>query len=224
MRTKNWIWMSFLCVALFLSGCVRTPTTVTVSLTVNSEPSEARIYVGGAYWGKAPVKLSYERPVDSDFFEGTFVRLFQTDKITVLLDGYEPQTKQFTFPYDSSPKDRQFAMLFVLEPIEPPYRPQQQQQQQMMGSTIVIGGKLVTGEEALEVLNFGTVKFDSTPQQAEVLIEGNSIGFTPTSHLRFQVGTYNVRIIKIGYKPWERKIMVIQDSSITINPQLEPVE
>lgn len=103
-------------------------------------------------------------------------------------------------------------------------QPAAPQQQQMMGPTIIIGGRTVTGEEAVKIVNYGMVKFDSIPQGAEVLIEGNLIGYTPTAYLKFQVGTYNVEIVKAGYQPWERKVMVIQDSSIVINPQLEQEE
>ncbi len=149
----------------------------------------------------------------------------QTRTLNIQKEGYEDTVIVFTVS-NAGRKIPEVIKLVKKKTVLPPEtngREKQapQQQQQMMGPTIVIGGKTVTGDDAVKIVNYGLIMFDSTPQGAEVLIEGNSIGFTPTSYLKFEVGTYNVEIVKSGYQSWERKIIAIQDSSIVINPPLE---
>jgi len=211
-----------------------------LTLDIDSRPKGATIFVDNEEVGKTPtsitrwylVRLVYDalRPdviysckvLHGPLRDDVSVSGVKSIAVEAYLDGYESQ-KKYWAPTDGSTPQH---MLILLTPITsavttPITQLQQEQQQQMMGPTIVIGGRTVTGEEAVKIVNYGIVKFDSTPQGAEVLIEGDSIGHTPTQGLKFQAGSYNVRIIKTGYKPWERTIMVIQDSTITFNPKLQ---
>ena len=229
-------------IALFLNGCISSLNGKGY-LEIDSFPQGANIFINDKLVGQTPHRLEFPwtRVFGYDF-DGDAAFDPQL-RILLIKEGYFREERTLRRGRDviveevgngQSGVPTRARVMFYLEPsspvstVEKPstpiVTPTPQQQQQMMGPTIIIGGKTVTGEEAVKIVNYGTVKFDSAPQQAEVLIEGNLIGFTPTSDLRFQVGTYSVSIIKRGYKPWKRRIMVIQDSSIVINPQLEQEE
>jgi hypothetical protein len=67
-----------------------------------------------------------------------------------------------------------------------------------------------------------TVRFTSTPSGAEVDVDGNYWGTTPTRELtRLPVGTHTIVVKKIGYKPWERKIDLASGDDRTVNAELE---
>jgi len=135
------------------------------------------------------------------------------NSLAAFLETYEiPEQLQ-----DTSPEQ-------IEEPSTPtaPQQPQMQQQQQMMGPTIVIGGRTVSGDAAINIKEYGFVVFQSEPRGAEVYVEDNLIGNTPTTKLKFQNGTYNVRVAKEGYTEWERQIMIIEGSTITISAELKP--
>lgn len=204
-------------IPLILTGCSKVESEQ-LTLDIDSRPRGATIFVDNEEVGKTPTSISRwyvvrvpTRPFGAGFASEVICGPIPTRSLSEVksiavdayLDGYESQKKYWTPTDGSTPQH----MLFILTPIKAAVTvpAPQQQQQQMMGPTIVIGGKTVTGEEAVKIVNYGTVKFDSTPPQAEVLIEGNLVGFTPTAFLKFQAGTYNVEIIKLGYKPWERK-------------------
>lgn len=233
----------FLTVPILLSGCGESGI-FNGYLEIDSHPQGATVYVNDKLVGQTPCRGEFTWMYTFGGF-GAHVR--PPLKIVVIKKGYFREERSLWKRGDveikaSDPgseiqrgpaKARIMFYLTKESPatsIEIPIskdeqeEQQMQQQQQVMGPTIVTGGRTVTGEEAVKIVNYGMVKFDSTPQRAEVLVEGNLVGYTPTSYLKFQVGTYSVEIIKTGYQSWRRKIMVIQDSSIVINPQLEQEE
>jgi PEGA domain len=67
-----------------------------------------------------------------------------------------------------------------------------------------------------------TVRFTSTPSNAEIDVDGNYWGSTPTADLkRLQAGTHTITVRKSGYKPWERKIELVAGDDRTVNAELE---
>ena len=67
-----------------------------------------------------------------------------------------------------------------------------------------------------------TVRFTSTPSKAEIDVDGNYWGDTPTADLtRLPAGTHTITVKKIGYKPWERKIELAPGDDRTVNAELE---
>ncbi len=50
-----------------------------------------------------------------------------------------------------------------------------------------------------------TLEISSTPPNADIEVDGNFIGNTPSS-LGLASGEHTVKITKSGYKPWQRKI------------------
>lgn len=237
-------------VPLILTGCYLpgispVPPPGKGYLDIDSFPQGANVFINDKLVGQTPYRVNFSWQEGYIKFSKDLsldIGIKPQMKIVLIKEGYfrEEQTirsikdvileqKGDRYPDIIPAKARVMFYLTKSLPVSAAEIPSttettSQQQQQMMGPTIIIGGKTVTGDEAVKVVNYGMVKFDSTPQGAEVLIEGNLIGYTPTSYLKFQVGTYDVEIIKTGYQPWKRKIMVIQDSSILINPKLEEKE
>jgi len=69
-----------------------------------------------------------------------------------------------------------------------------------------------------------TVRVTSAPSNAEVDLDGNYWGSTPTADLkRLPPGTHTIVVKKLGYTPWERKIDLAAGDDRTINAELEAV-
>ena len=67
-----------------------------------------------------------------------------------------------------------------------------------------------------------TVRFTSIPSNAEIDVDGNYWGSTPTADLtRLPAGTHTITVKKIGYKPWERKIELAPGDDRTVSAELE---
>lgn len=66
------------------------------------------------------------------------------------------------------------------------------------------------------------VRFTSIPSNAEVNVDGNYWGSTPTADLaRLPAGMHTIVVRKLGYKPWERKIDLAAGDDRTVNAELE---
>ena len=65
----------------------------------------------------------------------------------------------------------------------------------------------------------GIVSISSTPPGADVEIDGNFMGNTP-SRLDLAVGDHTIKVTKTGFKPWERKIR-ISGGTVNIESALE---
>lgn len=67
------------------------------------------------------------------------------------------------------------------------------------------------------------IRFISTPANAEVQVDGEYWGSTPTADLtRIQAGAHTILVKKLGFQPWERKITLALGDDRTINAELEP--
>ncbi len=67
------------------------------------------------------------------------------------------------------------------------------------------------------------VRFVSTPANAEVQVDGEYWGSTPTADLtRLPAGPHTIVVRKPKYRPWERKITLAQGDDRTINVELKP--
>jgi hypothetical protein len=64
-----------------------------------------------------------------------------------------------------------------------------------------------------------TVNVSSTPASADVQVDGNFVGNTPSS-LSLSAGEYTIKVTKKGYKPWEKKLTVSGGTS-NVNAELE---
>jgi CRISPR/Cas system-associated exonuclease Cas4 (RecB family) len=67
------------------------------------------------------------------------------------------------------------------------------------------------------------VRFSSTPASAEVNIDGEYWGTTPTTDFtRLSAGSHTILVRKVGYEPWERKITLAEGDDRTISAELKP--
>jgi hypothetical protein len=64
------------------------------------------------------------------------------------------------------------------------------------------------------------VAFTSTPDGADVIVDGKYAASTPSS-LQLSAGDYKISIQKSEFKPWERTVTVTAGSNITISATLE---
>ncbi|HZW05337.1 MAG TPA: PEGA domain-containing protein [Candidatus Nitrosotalea sp.] len=66
------------------------------------------------------------------------------------------------------------------------------------------------------------VRFNSTPTNAEVQVDGEYWGSTPTAELtRLPAGSHTIVVKRIGYQPWERKITLAPGDDRTISAELQ---
>jgi len=202
-------------------------------LTINSEPSGAKIYQEGILLGNAPIVLirpfDFSRQLTTDYLwqsqTDNLWAIMQPISYTAIMPGYKSQTRifQMDFSYQMNfspngpnqiiydPGNPEFSFLFALEPEETKSRQQQQQQQ----TTVVVpptGGTTKT---------FGTVTIITTPSQAEIYIDGTFIATSPAPNLQLEVGTHKIEIEKSGYKTWTRTMQILANSPVTIDIELE---
>lgn len=67
-----------------------------------------------------------------------------------------------------------------------------------------------------------TVSMNSTPQGADIAVDGKFSGSTP-SMLRVASGDHQVEMTKPGFKPWKRTLTVSPGGQVTIDATLEKV-
>jgi hypothetical protein len=68
-----------------------------------------------------------------------------------------------------------------------------------------------------------TIELKSTPDGAEISIDGKYVGNTPTT-LHLTVGDHVIKFEKPGFKPWERTLTITQGESTTIPAALDKLE
>jgi hypothetical protein len=67
------------------------------------------------------------------------------------------------------------------------------------------------------------VRFISIPENAEVSVDGEYWGTTPTADLpRLSAGSHTILVRKVGYESWERKITLTQGDDRTVSAELKP--
>jgi len=94
---------------------------------------------------------------------------------------------------------------------------------------VAIPGSLATGTTTTSAAGIGqasqavqtvAVSFTSTPDGADVIIDGKYAASTPST-LQLATGDHTASIEKSGFKAWQRTITVTVGSNITINATLE---
>jgi len=68
--------------------------------------------------------------------------------------------------------------------------------------------------------DFATVVVKSTPDGADITMDGKFVGSTPST-IRLSPGDHSLVLEKTGYKAWQRTITVSPGSAISIGPTLE---
>jgi len=75
-----------------------------------------------------------------------------------------------------------------------------------------------TGEA--QVSGFGSVNVSSDPAGADIYLDGQFVGNTP-SELHLPAGAHKIRIQSENTKSWERNLNVLKDSEVTVHAKLE---
>ena len=66
----------------------------------------------------------------------------------------------------------------------------------------------------------GMVVLTSVPEGAEIILDGELVGMTP-SRLKIPAGTHKLSFRKRGFKDYEKVLVILQDSDLTIGAELE---
>jgi hypothetical protein len=69
--------------------------------------------------------------------------------------------------------------------------------------------------------HFANVTVKSTPDGADIVIDGKFLGSTPST-LHLSAGDHKLTITNKGFQNWERTITLSPDGKITVNATLEP--
>jgi len=67
----------------------------------------------------------------------------------------------------------------------------------------------------------GTVHITSEPAGAEISVDGNFVGTTP-SNLRLPAGPHDIELKSAAHQPWRRTLNVLKDSDVSLNATLAP--
>lgn len=70
--------------------------------------------------------------------------------------------------------------------------------------------------------SFATLNVDSQPRGAEVSVDGEFVGYTPTSY-GTRPGRHDVRITRDGYEPFQTTVQPRPGETVSLNPTLRPV-
>jgi len=68
----------------------------------------------------------------------------------------------------------------------------------------------------------GVVTIESSPDSAEIFLDGSLIGSTRAERLKLPPGNHSVVLKKKGYKSWERSLTVLQGNDLTLKATLDP--
>ncbi|HLW80313.1 MAG TPA: PEGA domain-containing protein [Terriglobia bacterium] len=68
-----------------------------------------------------------------------------------------------------------------------------------------------------------TVAVKSTPDGADITVDGKYVGSTPST-LRLAAGDHTIAVEKSGFKPWQRTVTVSEGGNINIDATLEKTE
>jgi len=66
----------------------------------------------------------------------------------------------------------------------------------------------------------GTISISSTPDLADIYVDGENMGYTPAK-LKLVPGKHTFRCEKQGYKPWTKEITLTMGSELTLDATLE---
>jgi acetyltransferase-like isoleucine patch superfamily enzyme len=76
--------------------------------------------------------------------------------------------------------------------------------------------------EAAATSDFATAAIKSSPDGADITIDGNFVGTTP-SNLQLKAGEHSIVIEKSGFKPWQRTMTVTAGGTANLEVTLEKI-
>lgn len=69
---------------------------------------------------------------------------------------------------------------------------------------------------------YGSISFNSTPQGADIYLDGDYVGLTPLNLQNIFVGNYTVNILSSGYEEWIDEVAVSAQKTSRVNANLSP--
>jgi hypothetical protein len=79
------------------------------------------------------------------------------------------------------------------------------------------------GGTASEREEFGNLTVKSTPDGADIMVDGKFVGSTPST-LRLPAGDHTVSVAAAGFKNWQRTFTLSSGSSVTLSATLEKAQ
>jgi hypothetical protein len=68
--------------------------------------------------------------------------------------------------------------------------------------------------------SFGAISITSSPQEAQVLLNGKAIGSTPIGPIRLAAGVHRVQLSRAGHRTWKGQIELRSGDDAMISPRL----
>jgi hypothetical protein len=88
------------------------------------------------------------------------------------------------------------------------------------GSSTAAGGVAPAGAPPAPPAASASVTFKSTPDRAEIIVDGKFVGNTPST-LVLPAGEHSISVGKNGYTQWARRVTFTAGSAITLDASLE---
>jgi hypothetical protein len=181
-----------------------TATVGSVAVVVKSTPDRADIIVDGKFVGNTPSTVGlavgdHTIVIEKPGFERWQRTMAVNGGGNITIDATLDRTQTATGSVGSVPQASPPATTIVPGHTGQPQAP---------------GGVLTANVEA------ATVVVNSTPDGADITVDGKYVGTTPST-LRLSPGDHGVSVEKPGFKPWQRKVTLAAGSSPTISATLE---
>lgn len=189
----------FLSTILILSGCstikqLQSAEFKPVPAAIRSDPMGAEVYINGKLVGKTPIETPL-KPRGKEWPENWEC------EIRVVKKGYIPETRIVRL----NEIDQPFALARLKGPD---------------GAEVETREKEVSAEPQISD-GYGIVSVDSSAGVSDIYIDELFVGNTPAPLLKLTKGPHDVKIKKSGFKEWNRKLNVLNQSKQTIKAEPE---
>jgi hypothetical protein len=199
------------------------------SLTISTSPPGATIEINGLPAGTTPFKIDYPGGYFHKPHAAFSARLEHALTIHVSKEGYLSQQVTLTNgPFDwvaITGRRRGSYFLLKSEHFEIKLEPISYSTAGRPTETIGRDGPMRPPSESMfrgnadehaNATDAGSVAIASDPPNADIYIDGNFVGQTPSA-LRLSSGAHRVEVRAKGKQPWARDLNVLKDSQLTLH-------
>ena len=222
-----------ICASLALLVCLLAPRTHAETLTITSSPPGATVEIDGLVAGTTP----YETDFPGGYFHKTHTafgeRLEHSMVVKISKDGYLSQQITLTNgPFDwVAITGRKRGTYFLIKARRFDVRLDVTSHGSgAPAETIGNEGPMRPAYAALKSeavpeqrethASSGSVSISSDPAGAEIYVDGNFVGETPST-IELSAGSHHVEVKSRGKRDWARDLDVLKDSQLTLHPILE---
>ncbi len=209
------------------------------SLKITSVPAGANVELNGTYVGQTPLSLEYP----GDYFHkphtafserlghAMVARVYKAGYVTkqmTLSDGPMPWVglggKQHGTYFVLRAKHFEFALDSTSDPSEAALGDEEKPGPMRGAHRDVSAAAAARGSVAADATaETGTVAVASDPMGAEIYVDGDFAGQTPST-LHVSGGLHHLELRAGGRKTWTREMQVNKGSQVSVKPVLEPAE